>query len=144
MVKVKICGKEYDMNCSVLTIANYCNIFGMEANFGKDFSEASDYYDKLVKCYELKKEVKDGKEKVVSAKIRDEDKYNAINYSSNLIVLATKLAYTFIRECDNTFMPYDEWASSLTNVLDDISWIKEVVGIASNVFRRSLSQQNQK
>lgn len=135
MKEVNICGKPYQMNCSVLTIANYCNIFGMEANFGKDFSEASMYYDKLAKCYEPLTD-KDGK--FVKAHIKEECKFDAVNYSTNLVLLATRLAYVFIRECDATFMPYDEWVKTLNNLDSDMGWIKEVVGIASNVFRGSL------
>lgn len=143
--KVKICGVEYDMRSSVLTQANFKNIFGMEEDFA----------DTYFKVMEAMKKAKQQKPK----ELTDEEKENLSEIEKSERQLATlksmttiysiipdalKLAYAMIYEVDNYFMPYNDWLSTLVGVMEEPSWLYEVVGIASYVFRRVLQEQNTK
>lgn len=126
---VKINDIEYKMEASILTLANYQIVFGMDQDFAKDYIKANELLNQLNSCY-----VKEnGKFKLIEGKEHD-----VLETSSNLVLIASRIAYILIYELDNQFMPYNKWVARMNGILDDMTWVKEVVGIASWLFHRQL------
>lgn len=126
MKEVKIGNETYKMSASVLTMANYSNIFGMEESFAKDYSKLVMCVNEFRNCYETSE---DGKRKVKPSQMQ-----KAIELSATLLLIGTKMAYAMIKEEDINFMSYNDWAKKLNGIAKDLTWVDEVVGIASSVF----------
>lgn len=142
--KVMICGTEYEMACSVLTLANFKNYFGMDADFGQTHQKVIDVFNQINEITP-KSLTKEQLEKLSESEKKERDlaylEISSLFYS--IIVDVCQMAYAMIKECDINFMPYQEWFRTLTNVMEDAKWMKEVVGIASTVFRGKLQAKDQ-
>ena len=126
MREVVICGKTYPMASSFLCIANYKNYFGMDSNLGKDIGDVK---KGLIDIRKLAKDKNISKEELEA---------QSIGILSEIIEKGIKIAYCLIKEVNPDFQSFEEWAKTLNGLFDEVTWITEVVGIASNVFRRNI------
>lgn len=120
---VKICGKDYKLKSSFLTIEQFY------IEFGDDFGETlGKVQDDLLSL----KDIKDNQTKYFKT-------------LSSIISECSKLAYVMIKEADGFegTPTYREWASTLTNAFEDMQWLGDVVRVGTSVFRRALSEQEQ-
>lgn len=119
--KININEVEYIVKPSILSLANYKNIFGMDRDLGEDYSNLCLAINELGKINKTETD-----KNVVALK--------SYAYLSKITELSSRIAYAFIKEANGNFMNYEDWAKTLGKITKNSSWIKEVVGITSSVF----------
>ena len=120
---VKISGKEYNLKSSAFTPFAYKNFTG------------NDLLKDLNKLSKLNAEIE---------KIADEDDRNSrwMEELFPILEMSLKIAYVMIKEKDKNFISYESWVSNMEYLMDDASWISEVMETAISPISGQL-QKNQ-
>lgn len=119
MVKtIKIGNKEYDLKSSAYTM------FAYKDQMGRDLLKDLNDLNKLqVKIGNLPKEEQDEA---------------WLNEASGLVEKTLKLAYIMIKEQNKDFKEYTEWLKDIDGLLDDATWISQVLEVGISPFRGRL------
>lgn len=66
-----------------------------------------------------------------------EDESKAAEVVGNLLHDIFELAYVMHQEADDKAKPFKEWLQQFDGILDDNTWLSEVVAVAASTFRRN-------
>lgn len=112
---VKIGNKEYKLKSSAFTMFKYKN------DTGKD----------------LLKEIGNLNEKYKSILDTPEEKRDEIYFNEfyDIMYNTLRLAHIMIQEADSSFMEYEEWLKNIDNLMEEPTWVVEVLQIAMSTFR---------
>jgi hypothetical protein len=66
------------------------------------------------------------------------DENKAPDVVSGLLSDILQLAYVMNKEADNAVTSFEEWLKQFDGILDDNSWLAEVVATAAATFRRNI------
>lgn len=66
------------------------------------------------------------------------DENKAPDVVSGLLSDILQLAYVMNKEADNAVTTFEEWLKQFDGILDDNSWLAEVVATAAATFRRNI------
>lgn len=116
MVKtIKIGENEYDLKASAYTMFAYKDQMGRDLL--KDLNDLNNMQTKILNLPE------------------DEQDEAWINEVTNLVEKTLKLAYIMIKEQNKDFKEYNEWLKDLNGLLDDATWIGQVLEVGISPFR---------
>lgn len=119
--KVKICGTEYTMKSSVLTIE----------------AVQREYDKKLLSfAYDLNKNFAE------ALKLTDNvERFEALQ---DVCMWTLKIGYLMIAEANPTFaISLNDWLGSLDGIFNDLNWISDVLGVAMSPFRTTTKDEKQ-
>lgn len=127
MKTIKICGKEYPIDCNAYTRFQYKKIFGQ--GIFSDIKKLTEFSEKQES---LKKEMK-------SKGISEEEIENQINLImmenlDDFIDVIERIAYILIYTANNKVESFDEWLQSLPKIELSADWIGEVTELAVDSF----------
>lgn len=110
---IEIGGKPYDLKSSAYTMFSYKNLTGRDLL--KDIS----------KIHALQKKAE-----------KDEDVW--LSSLGDVLDIIEHLTYTMYLEANGNSISFEEFLRGMDGILEDISWITEVMELAMSTFRRSI------
>lgn len=127
MKTIKICGKEYPIDCNAYTRFQYKKIFGQGI-----FSD-------IKKLNEFSEKQESLKEEMKSKGISEEEIEKQINLVmmenlDDFIDVIERIAYILIYTANNKVESFDEWLKSLPKIELSADWIGEVTELAVDSF----------
>lgn len=128
MKKIKICDKEYTIDCNAFTYIEYKKLFGISI-----FDDAQVLETVLIKMQIAEKALEENKQiseeeintRLTSLLMQDIDEF----FSA-----ATRMAYAFIYSVDSNIPAYENWLKSINKMSIDDDWIVEVTELAVSCF----------
>lgn len=124
---IKICDKEYEIDCNALTYIQFKKIFGV--GLFKDIQTLKTFFAiQTEKILELNKK---GIEKI---EIERELNEELLNYVDDFVESITRIAYILIYTANNKFKNYEEFMKDIPKLSIDDEWIVEVTEFAVEKF----------
>jgi hypothetical protein len=127
MKTIKICDKEYDIDCNAFTYVQYKNIFGKGI-----FSDIQ-----IIKTFfaEQSKTILDLKENGFdNEKIEKELNKCMLNNIDDFVEAITRLAYIFIYTVNSKIENYEKFLKEIPKLSIDDEWVIEVTEFAVEKF----------
>lgn len=127
MKTIKICDKEYDIDCNAFTYVQYKNIFGKGI-----FSDIQ-----IIKTFfaEQSKTILDLKENGFdNEKIEKELNKCMLNNIDDFVEAITRLAYIFIYTANSKIGNYEKFLKEIPKLSIDDEWVIEVTEFAVEKF----------
>lgn len=127
MKTIKICDKEYDIDCNAFTYVQYKNIFGKGI-----FSDIQ-----IIKTFfaEQSKTILDLKENGFNnEKIEKELNKCMLNNIDDFVEAITRLAYIFIYTANSKIENYEKFLKEIPKLSIDDEWVIEVTEFAVEKF----------
>lgn len=129
MQTIKICDKEYPIECNAFTYVKYKQLFGIGI-----FEDAQTLETVLVKQKiageTIKNENPNISDEELEIRLSNILKEDIDDFFSS----ATRIAYAFIYSADSKIATYEEWLKSIKHLSIDDNWIVEVTELAVKCF----------
>lgn len=127
MKTIKICDKEYDIDCNAYTYLQFKQIFG--CGLFKDIQTMKTFFAKQAETLA----------QLQSQNIEDEKLEEALNnklltYIDDYVEALTRLTYIFIYTANQNFMSYEEFMKDIPKLSIDDDWVIEVTEFAVEKF----------
>ena len=121
MQTIKICDKEYPIDCNAFTFIKYNSVF--KSGITKDMQ--------FIQKYIIKQSVVASQ--LENKKISDDEKLEQVsNYmiddTDEFIIKITQIAWILIYTANNKIESYENWLKSITTFKFDDEWVVEVTG----------------
>lgn len=127
MKTIKICDKEYDIDCNALTFLQFKKVFGV--GIFKDIQTLKTFFAKQAeKIISLKE--KELKEVDIEKELNNE----LLNYVDDFVEAITRIAYILIYTANNEFKSYEDFMKDIPRLSIDDEWIVEVTEFAVEKF----------
>ena len=127
MKKIKICDKEYSIDCNALTYVKYRKFFN--SGILKDLEVLQNY---LIKQSVVAK-------KLENSNLTDEEKLVKVSEfmrpdTDEFIIIITQIAWILIYTANNNTEEYETWLKSIKSFKIDDKWVVEVTEFAVACF----------
>lgn len=127
MKKIKICDKEYEIDCNAFTYVQYKNIFGK--GIFSDIQIIKTFFAEQSKTIlELKENGFDNE------KIEKELNKCMLNNIDDFVEAITRLAYIFIYTVNSKIENYEKFLKEIPKLSIDDEWVIEVTEFAVEKF----------
>lgn len=129
MKKIKICDKEYGIECNALTYIQYRKKFNR--GFLEDLQIIKNFLNlQVATSIKIREENKDISEVELLEKVSNE----TIKYADNFVEVITRMAYIMILSENSDIEEYEEWLKKLEYLKISDDWIAEVTELAVDRF----------
>lgn len=127
MKTIKICDKEYPIDCNALTFLQFKKVFGV--GIFKDIQSLKKFFAKQAEEIMTLRE-KGLKEVDIEKELNDE----LLNYVDDFVEAITRIAYILIYTANNKFKSYEDFMKDIPKLSIDDDWIVEVTEFAVEKF----------
>jgi hypothetical protein len=127
MKKIKICDKEYTIDCNAFTYIQFKKVFNR--GIFKDIQILKDFLvkqtTKITELKLLKLSEEEIEEKISNMMLNEIDEY---------VEALTRLTYIFIMTANENVTDYETWMKGITKLSIDDDWVVEVTEFAVDNF----------
>ena len=127
MKTIKICDKEYDIDCNALTFLQFKKAFGV--GIFKDIQTLKTFFAKQAEKIVALKEK--GLREVDIEKVLNEE---ILDYVDDFVEAITRIAYILIYTANSKFKSYEDFMKDISKLSIDDDWIVEVTEFAVEKF----------
>lgn len=127
MKTIKICDKEYDIDCNALTFLQFKKVFGV--GIFKDIQTLKNFFAKQAEKIVALKEK--GLNEVDIEKVLNEE---LLDYVDDFVEAITRIAYILIYTANSKFKSYEDFMKDIPKLSIDDDWIVEVTEFAVEKF----------
>ncbi len=135
MKKIKICDKEYEIDCNAYTYIQFKKVFGR--GIFKDIQVMKDFFaERFGSAVELKvEENSDGKETELSEEYNTKLNKDILVNIDDYIEALTRITYILIYTANNeNYMSYENFLKEIPRLSIDDDWILEVTEFTVEKF----------
>jgi hypothetical protein len=127
MKTIKICDKEYNIDCNAFTYVQFKKVFGI--GLFQDIQTLKNFF-----AIQTEKVITLKEQGLKELEIEKELNKELLSYVDDFVEAITRIAYILIYTANNRFKNYEEFMKDIPKLSIDDEWIVEVTEFAVEKF----------
>ena len=127
MKTIKICDKEYNIDCNAFTYVQFKKVFGI--GLFQDIQTLKNFF-----AIQTEKVITLKEQGLQELEIEKELNKELLSYVDDFVEAITRIAYILIYTANNKFKNYEEFMKDIPKLSIDDEWIVEVTEFAVEKF----------
>lgn len=127
MKTIKICDKEYNIDCNAFTYVQFKKVFGI--GLFQDIQTLKNFF-----AIQTEKVITLKEQGLKELEIEKELNKELLSYVDDFVEAITRIAYILIYTANNKFKNYEEFMKDIPKLSIDDEWIVEVTEFAVEKF----------